>query len=125
MSITLERPAVAAAATQANQTGHLPWCTEHWDDDPERPGPCFATDVTIPFRGDEVEVAMSAVAGDGKDPSLTLFLASKDILDGPSFPNLAEAETAAWAMLAMVARARGELAESARYALRAHRAAKD
>lgn len=116
---TLERPAVTTAPA------HLPWCVEHWDDDPGQPGPCFADDLTIPFRGAEVEVAMSAIPGADADPLLTLFLASRDILDAPSFPNLAEAETAAWALLAMVSRARGDLAESARYASRARQAAKD
>lgn len=119
MSITaLERPAVTTPAFT-----HLPWCVEHWDDDPGQPGPCFADDLTIPFREGEIEVAMSAIPGSGADPTLTLFLASKDSIDGPSFPNLAEAEVAAWSLLAMVARARGDLNAAAQHAYAAHLAA--
>lgn len=118
-TLTLDPPLLDGA-----QPDHEPWCTEHWEGtEPGDPGTCFATDVTIPFRGDEVEVAMSATPG--SEPSLTLFLPSRHALDAPNFTNLAEAETAAYAVLALIARARGDLAASARHAFAAGSAARN
>jgi hypothetical protein len=107
-----------------------PWCSgEHWDGDTEAdPGVCFAADVEVPFRGAEVSAAMSYDPNHTRrgraEVSVTVFLASRDILDAPSFTDLDEAEAAAYALLAMIAVSRGDQAAADRHHLAALDAAK-
>jgi hypothetical protein len=107
-----------------------PWCSgEHWDGDGEdAPGVCFARDIDVPFRGSEVSAAMSydpqRIDHGKADVSLTVFLASRDILQGLSFTDLDEAQVAAYALLAMIAVARGDQAAADRHHLAALDAAK-
>lgn len=105
MSITDIRPvAIDAAGADAP---HLPWCTEHWEEtEPTEPGVCSAEDLVIRAGSSKFEVMASQVPGG--TPSLTLYLPGRDIATAPSFNGLAEAETAAHALLAMVARLRGD-----------------
>jgi hypothetical protein len=114
MTITLDAPTVAGGPFP----GCAPWCNwEHSvDEDPDSPDACFAEDIDVPFRGREISAAMSydpGRAADGKpEVSVTVFLASRDILDAPSFTDLDEAEAAAYALLAQIAVARGETAKA-------------
>ncbi|HEV2640122.1 MAG TPA: hypothetical protein VGX23_33620 [Actinocrinis sp.] len=98
-----------------------PWCSgEHWDGETEDdPGTCFAEDVSVPFGAGTVEAAMSfgaARAEGGKpDVSVTVFLPSRDIIDGLGFTDLAEAEVVALVLLAQLAVARGDQAMAEHY----------
>lgn len=103
----------------------VPWCSgEHWDGDgPDDPGVCFAADVDVPFRGGEVSAAMSYDPRRNEqgrpDNSITVFLPSRDIVEGLGFSDLAEAEVAAYALLAMIAVARGDRQAADRHHLAA------
>ena len=98
-----------------------PWCSgEHWDGETEdEPGVCFAEDVTVPYGTGTVEAGMSFEASRtdrGKpDVSVTVFLPSRDIVDGYCFTDLVEAEVVALVLLAQIAVARGDQAQAEHY----------
>ena len=108
-----------------------PWCSgEHWDGDNEDdPGVCFAADIDVPLRDGEVSAAMSygphRPDEDRPELSLTVFLPSRSITDGLNVTDLVEGEIAAYALLAMIAVARGDQAAADRHHLAALDAAKD
>ena len=108
MTITDVRPVAAASSdVKADIPTHLPWCTEHWEDtEPGGPGVCFADDLVIQAGSGTFEVMASQTPGAA--PSLTLYLPGRDIVTAQSFNSLAEAETAARAILGMVARLSGD-----------------
>jgi hypothetical protein len=107
-----------------------PWCSgEHWDGDSEDdPGVCFAADIDVPFGDGEVSAAMSygprRPDDDRPELSLTVFLPSRSITDGLNVTDLHEAEVAAYALLAMIAVARGDQSAADRHHLSALDAAK-
>jgi hypothetical protein len=98
-----------------------PWCSgEHWDGETEdEPGVCFAEDVTVPYGAGAVEAGMSFEASRSErgkpDVSVTVFLPSRDIIDGYSFTDLIEAEVVALVLLAQLAVARGDQATAEHY----------
>jgi hypothetical protein len=99
----------------------VPWCSgEHWDGETEDdPGTCFAADITVPYGAGEVEAAMSFGPGrteNGRpDVSVTVFLPSRDIIEGYSFTDLAEAEVVALVLLSQIAVSRGDQARAEHY----------
>jgi len=106
-----------------------PWCAWHWaEDTPEEPGCCWAEDVEIPgaveimATWDERRTARAYTwpngTGEDAEPdvteesrpplSITAFRAGVALDEGINFTSVGQAEATAHAILAMVARLRGD-----------------
>lgn len=125
MSITT----LAPAETERIFPTCAPWCGWHWAEDTEaEPGSCWADDVLIPgaveimATWDEKRTARAYAWPDGtgedaepvvtEEPapplSITVFRADVPLDEGIVFTSLEQAEAHAHALLAMVARIRGD-----------------
>jgi hypothetical protein len=106
MSITDLAPAVTG---QRLFPTCAPWCAWHWAEDTEAdPGCCWAEDALIPGVV-EVMATWDAAREDRPQLSITAFRADLPRFDeGIAFTDLAQAEATAHALLAMVARLRGD-----------------
>ena len=103
-----------------------PWCKWHYAEDTEaEPGCCWADDVLIPGSV-EVMATWDASRTDRPPLSITAFRADRpNCEDGVSFTDVDQAEATAHALLAMVARLRGDEQLAAVHLTAGHTAATD
>jgi len=121
---------IAPAETERIFPTCAPWCQWHYaEDTAEDPGSCWAEDVKIPGAVEVMSTwdpkrtarvyAWPNGTGDGAEPviteesapplSVTVFRADlPDIDEGITFTTLEQAEATAHALLAMIARIRGD-----------------
>jgi hypothetical protein len=106
MSITETAPAITGERLFPTCA---PWCAWHYSEDTEaEPGCCWADDVLIPGSV-EVMATWDASRTDRPALSITAFRADRpNCEDGISFTDVDQAEATAHALLAMVARIRGD-----------------